>query len=157
MAGYILNNNYNWKYLQNSGGVAPPAISGASLQLTGLQNGPFSVDFYSCATGSFVSSLTGTIASGSLTVSLPSIAWDIAFKIAINVYTFSGNGNWDDPANWTGNMLPPSLLPGGAEIIIDPAVHGECVLNVAQTISTGAKLTVQANKKFRITGDLNIQ
>jgi hypothetical protein len=80
----------------------------------------------------------------------------IAFTIAVNVYTFSGNGNWDDTANWTGNMLPPSLLPAGAEIIIDPAVNGECVLSVAQTISTGAKLTVQANKKFRITGDLNI-
>ncbi|MEO6723054.1 MAG: DUF5060 domain-containing protein [Ferruginibacter sp.] len=157
VAGYILNNNYNWKYLQSSGGAVPPAINGASLQMTGLQNGACSVDFYSCATGLLVSSTTNTVTTGTLNLPLPSIAWDLAFKISLNVYKFIGNGNWNDPANWSNNNLPPSLLPAGAEISIDPPLNGECLLNVAQTISAGAKLTVEANKKFRITGDLNIQ
>lgn len=71
-------------------------------------------------------------------------------------YKFNGNGNWDDAANWTNNTVPPATLPGGSEILIDPVNGGECILNIVQNISTGAKLIVNDNRKFRIVGDLNI-
>ena len=72
-------------------------------------------------------------------------------------YTFTGNGNWNESANWSNNKIPPASLPAAAEIMIDPISNGECVLNIPQTILSGGKLTVRANKKFRITGDLIIQ
>ena len=72
-------------------------------------------------------------------------------------YTFTGNGNWEIASNWSYNNIPPSVLPAGAEIIIDPAINGECVLNSIQTISAGAKFSVRQNKKFIITGDLLLQ
>jgi 1,4-alpha-glucan branching enzyme len=74
-----------------------------------------------------------------------------------NVYVFNGSGNWTDPANWTYNRVPPANLPSGAEIMINPRMGGECVLNIAQTIGQGAKITVMAGKKIQIPLNLNIQ
>jgi glucose/arabinose dehydrogenase len=72
-------------------------------------------------------------------------------------YKFTGNGNWDVAANWSDNTIPPSSLPAGSEILIDPPSGSECVLNIAQTIAAGAKLTVNNDKQFRVIGDLNLQ
>jgi uncharacterized repeat protein (TIGR01451 family) len=72
-------------------------------------------------------------------------------------YTFTGNGNWDDPANWSGNKIPPATLPVFSTIIIDHADGGQCVLNVSQNIATGASIIVNAGKSFVIPGNLKIQ
>ncbi len=74
-----------------------------------------------------------------------------------NIYTFIGNGNWSDPANWIYNAIPPAVLPAGSEIFISPQPAGECILNTTQTISPGAKFTVVAGKNIRIPLNLNIQ
>ena len=76
---------------------------------------------------------------------------------ANSTYTFTGTGNWNVAANWSNNAIPPAVLPACAQIFIDPPVGQECILNVTQTISQGAKITVMTNKKFRIPGDLIIQ
>ncbi len=55
------------------------------------------------------------------------------------------------------NKIPPFILPFDAHIIINPSGSNECVLNVTQTISASAKITVNAGKKFRIPGNLIIQ
>ncbi len=73
------------------------------------------------------------------------------------VYTFTGNGNWDNIDNWSNQSMPPSLLPIGSQIIIDPPNNGECVLNKPLTISPGGILTVLPGKKFVIQGNLLIQ
>ncbi len=72
-------------------------------------------------------------------------------------YTFIGEGNWDIAANWSNNIIPPAILPAGAEIIIDPKQNAECLLNVPQTISAGSKLIVNPGKKFNVNGNLVIQ
>ena len=72
-------------------------------------------------------------------------------------YTFTGSGNWNVATNWSNNKIPPASLPAGAEILIDPQINGECVLNIPQTILSGGKIVVQDNKKFRVTGDLILQ
>ena len=155
--GYILNNNYNWKYLQNSGGIAPAAVNAASMQIPGLQDGSYKVDYYSCSTGLLLSSTNVVVSAGILNAALPSIAWDVAFKLSVNVYLFTGNGNWSNAANWRNGLMPPSTLPAGAEIIIDPSIAGECILDVPQNIAAGGKVTVQSDKKFIINGNLTIQ
>lgn len=72
-------------------------------------------------------------------------------------YTFIGNGAWSNAANWSNNLKPPSPTPPKAEIIIDPAGNGECVLDVQQVVSAGSKLTVISGKKFRVEGKLTLE
>ena len=78
-----------------------------------------------------------------------------AIEFSLILYVFNGNGNWDVAANWVGNMVPPTPLPAGSEIIIDPS--GSAVLNVPYTIAPGGKLTVKTGKTLVIPGDLIIQ
>jgi len=72
-------------------------------------------------------------------------------------YTFTGNGNWNVAANWSNNIIPPAVLPSGDSIIINPGSGSTCYLNVSQTISSGANLTVISGKPFLIPGELKIQ
>lgn len=70
------------------------------------------------------------------------------------VYMFTGSGNWNVAANWQNNRIPPAVLPAGDQIVIYPFANGECILNVQQTVSSGASLVVVGGKRFRITGNL---
>lgn len=79
------------------------------------------------------------------------------YTITAGSFTFTGNGNWSNAANWSGNLIPPATLPHGSQIIINPSGTGECVLDVQQRVSSSAAVTVQAGKKFRIMGNLVIQ
>jgi subtilisin-like proprotein convertase family protein len=72
-------------------------------------------------------------------------------------YTFTGNGNWNDAANWANGTIPPALLPSGATIVINHAVGGVCRLNVSQQIAPGATLQVVTGKNLLVPGNLNIQ
>jgi hypothetical protein len=77
------------------------------------------------------------------------------FKYINPPYRFIGSGNWNDPANWSNNLVPPDTLPGDYSIIIDPA-QGECILNETVTISAGASLMVQPGKRFIVNGSVII-
>ncbi|MES2848554.1 MAG: NHL repeat-containing protein [Bacteroidota bacterium] len=70
-------------------------------------------------------------------------------------YQFTGNGNWSDTTNWSGDNLPPSPLPACSKIIVSP--EGTCILDVPQTISAGANITVVSGTNFVINGNLTIQ
>jgi len=72
------------------------------------------------------------------------------------IYTFTGNGNWNVPANWSNNIVPPLTLTGTSNIVIDPPAGSECILNVEQHVSSGATFTIKQGKAFRIAGGLII-
>ncbi|MEN9569226.1 MAG: hypothetical protein RL172_457 [Bacteroidota bacterium] len=72
-------------------------------------------------------------------------------------YTFTGNGNWDDAANWFENRIPPATLPVFSTIVIDHAAGGQCILNVPQNIASGASVVVNAGKNLLVNGALSIQ
>lgn len=72
-------------------------------------------------------------------------------------YTFTGNGNWNNVSNWKDLRMPPATLPAGDAILIDPVAGGNCLLNVTQTISAGASITVSSGKSLVIPGNLQIQ
>jgi pimeloyl-ACP methyl ester carboxylesterase len=73
------------------------------------------------------------------------------------VYVFAGTGDWSNTSNWKNNLIPPSPLPAGSEIIINPVTNGECVLNINQIISKGARLTIKRGISFTIENNLTIQ
>jgi hypothetical protein len=64
-------------------------------------------------------------------------------------YTFTGNGNWTDPGNWSNNIIPPTALVAG-EIIVSPVDGGQCILNKAQIILPPAKITIVPGKLFTV-------
>lgn len=78
-------------------------------------------------------------------------------KKSPHIYRFTGNGNWNVGANWSEGIIPPSTLPNGDMILIDPVPGGECVLNVSMTVASAGSIIVVAGKQFRIPGNLQIQ
>jgi len=75
-----------------------------------------------------------------------------------SVYIFIGSGNWNIEGNWEGGLIPPAILTGCIEIIINPANNAECFLNMPrQMLPPGTTIHVMAGKRFRVPGDLILQ
>jgi murein DD-endopeptidase MepM/ murein hydrolase activator NlpD len=72
------------------------------------------------------------------------------------VYTFNGNGNFTDVANWIGSIKPPNPLTLG-EVIIKTNGTNQCIVNATQTFSPGTKLTVKEGSNIRLPNNLVIQ
>jgi hypothetical protein len=68
------------------------------------------------------------------------------------VYTFIGNGNWDEPSNWENNLIPPADIAPGSEIRINSPIPGaKCILNVPYEIpntTNTIKLIVYTGNQF---------
>ena len=76
---------------------------------------------------------------------------------ACSVYTFIGEGDWNIEGNWEAYLIPPTILTGCFEIIINPANDGECILNTPmQMLPPGSTITISAGKRFRVPGSLII-
>ncbi len=101
---------------------------------------------------------TGTAVSTVLSTFSP---FTFGIKTGGITYTFNGNGDWDNPANWTNNTIPPSTLTAPNKIVINPAPGGVCnLVNIAggqQIINPGAQLIVNTNAKILVPGNLIIQ
>ena len=73
------------------------------------------------------------------------------------IYNFTGTGDWNNPANWNNNTIPPIVLPNSSQININPLPGGQCILSAQEVIAPGGSLIVQQNANFLITGNLDIQ
>lgn len=135
-ASSIPNATYSWSGPNGySASTQNPVISNAQLSMSGT----YSVT----ANVSGCSTLTYNV--------------DVAVISPTKIYTFTGNGNWSLATNWGSFLKPPTTLPSGSQIIINPTSNGECILNVTQTISQGASIKVLTGKKFRVPGNLIVQ
>ncbi len=91
---------------------------------------------------------------------IPSLYTGTVFRVQANgpvQYTFTGNGNWTNPNNWSNNTVPPSTSVSGSIIVIRPITGGECIVNVPVTIATGTKIVIENNKILRMSANLAIQ
>jgi hypothetical protein len=85
----------------------------------------------------------------------PACSFPGGCNTACPIYTFIGAGNWNIPGNWSANMIPPVVLDGCRQIVINPAGDNECILNIPyQVLSPGTTLTVMSQKKFRVPGSI---
>ena len=75
----------------------------------------------------------------------------------VATYIFNGNGDWSKPNNWIGNKIPPSTVPAGVQIMINPISGGECILDVPLMMLPGSSLTLDANAKFMVQSNLLLQ
>jgi hypothetical protein len=99
----------------------------------------------------------GMAANGDLT-DAGDFVYTKSIKIPLKVvYTFTGNGLWSNANNWSNSAIPPTVISSGAEIVIDHQANGECILNVAQQVSSGSQLTIKPGKRLRLNGNLIIQ
>lgn len=99
----------------------------------------------------------GQLTSWGLNINAPTTNCAFTSTPLFTTYTFTGNGNWNNAANWSNSTIPPSPLPANSSIVINHAVGGQCILNVAQTIAAGANLTVNAGKNLVVQNGLTIQ
>ncbi|MEP6583601.1 MAG: hypothetical protein ABJA90_05025 [Ginsengibacter sp.] len=76
---------------------------------------------------------------------------------ASRIYRFTGVGNWDVPSHWSNNTIPPAQLSAGSQVIIDPPLGQDCILNVSVTLPAGVELTIVNGKSFVIQGKLTVQ
>jgi hypothetical protein len=79
------------------------------------------------------------------------------YTITASSFTFNGSGNWSNSSNWSNGLIPPTTLPSGVQIIINPTGSNVCVLDVVQRVPSTSSVTVQAGKKLTIQGNLLIQ
>lgn len=70
-------------------------------------------------------------------------------------YTFTGDGNWNLPGNWTNNVVPPQPTNLGSEIIINNISGGQCVLNIPYTVTPGTSFTILTGKTL-VVNSLNV-
>lgn len=134
-AGYVLNSRYNWQYFQDHGDTAPPAVSGFNLSVPGLQNGTYTVNFYSCAPAAThtvaqpSSTATASVTNGTLTFDLPTVAWDVAFKAVKTTTTTPGaltNPVTITPlAGWAAPTAATFTLDGSGNLTPGPASLGQ--------------------------------
>jgi hypothetical protein len=77
------------------------------------------------------------------------------------VYTFIGNGNWSDPANWDSNGVPPGETSPGSSIHIHSLIAGaKCILDVPYTVKAGTDpttLVVYAGNNLVVPGSLTVK
>ena len=131
----------------------------AQTRSVALQNTGTWLNYLSNGTGVGFNGATNSVVNVATTpqsITLQPGEFHIYFYQPSNVYIFNGSGNWSDAANWTYGSLPPTTLPSGAEIIISPRTDGECIVNVSQVISQGAKITVMEGKKLKIPSNISV-
>jgi len=87
-----------------------------------------------------------------LLIAITFLLSNIAFSQT--TYTFNGNGNWSDSANWLNRIVPPLSIPNGAVININPGPNDECILNILVRIPPNVNLNVQPGKKIKVLGNM---
>ena len=125
---YVLNASWPGNYTWNTG-ATNRAITTQPL----ASQGYFVIDNNNCLKDSFYIHVTP----------LP------------QVFTFNGNGNWSNASNWVNGLIPPSNFNSNYEIVIDPVIGGECILDITQNIYAATTFTLKKGKKFRVKNVLN--
>ncbi len=72
-------------------------------------------------------------------------------------YTFTGDGNWDDGANWLNTTIPPNPLTTTNSILINNATGGKCICNVNQVLLPGSAITVKTGSNLVVTKNLTVK
>lgn len=88
----------------------------------------------------------------------PTEMWVSSFGNGMRVantgmYVFTGNGDWNTPANWRNNLVPPVTLASGYDVYID----GNCTYNGSIVVQLGSRLTVKSGRSLNVTGGVAVQ
>ena len=123
--GWVINNCYNHDEVGNSG--SPPSVSGAKVEIDGFQPGNWFVKWYDCLTGAMISSQPVVTSGNKLSLTVPTIYWDLAFIV-------------DDLPGNAASVEKYSSLE--FEVFPNPARSGESIF-VQAALSYGGKTFVE--------------
>lgn len=79
-AGWLFNNAYNHQYIGSNG--QPAAVGTANVQVSGMSDGIYQVNWFQCLSGALLGSATATATNGQLLLPVPETTWDLAFSVA---------------------------------------------------------------------------
>ncbi|MDZ7341949.1 MAG: T9SS type A sorting domain-containing protein, partial [candidate division KSB1 bacterium] len=80
--GWVQHRNYNWQYVKQVGIPAP--VTDGKIQFSNLtQDGKYQFEWWLCSSGSIFSTDTTNVVNGNLTIEVPPIQWDYAYKISL--------------------------------------------------------------------------
>jgi PKD repeat protein len=79
VTGWVQNRQYNWQYVGENG--PPPPLSQGVMNFTGLTDSYYSLQWYGCSDALLDSLKMVTTSGGNLSVTVPGIVWDAAYKI----------------------------------------------------------------------------
>lgn len=119
-------------------------VSGAPTTVAAGGSITFTVTFAPVAAG--IQNATVTVNNSDCNESVYDFA--VTGTGIMTIYTFTGSGSWNLPANWDANGVPPDPLVSGAVVINGT---GPVDLDIAQTINAGTLFTINAGKTFQIT------
>ena len=144
-AGWVLNNDYDHKSVQNKG--VPAAVIGGQLSIPNFANGDYFIKWYDCLSGVVNQVLPVKVTADTLKVEVPELAWDAAFLV-------------DEEEVLVGVSkriahLPFSLYPNPALAGTEVNFSTQESLNDAALIElldqTGKRVSLLTNSSNRIT------
>ncbi|MEO5563566.1 MAG: T9SS type A sorting domain-containing protein [Chitinophagaceae bacterium] len=121
-AGWVHNKKYNWQYVKDNG--VPATVTGATLNISGMENGSYMVQFTNCGTGASTGTANAMAAGGVLAVPLPVVPWDIAIT-----------------AVW-GGVTPVIDLTTAKELEIYPNPVEQGKLYLSYNLQTASTVTI---------------
>jgi hypothetical protein len=139
---------------QSSGGMTGGQIwNNTSVQTTTFLQG----------SATFTPSGTGTYYVGWHGYSAANMSWLCIDDIHIDIASVTWNGsvseNWNNPLNWTPNLVPNEYqsvtIPSGTDH--DPVVYDAGLACKLLTINNGVTMTLNAGSGLTINGNLTIQ
>ena len=120
-------------FIQSSNGLPSPA--------TNLLELSFDTSGYLFGVAYTNNALGGGLFRSTIPVNLP----------RSSVFTFIGNGDWEQNANWENQQKPPSVLSGNKLVIIDPLPGGQCTLHSLYNFTDGASLKIRPGRYFTVS------
>jgi hypothetical protein len=80
--GWVQHRSYNWQSVKEVGVPAP--VNDGKIQFSNLaHDGKYQIEWRLCSSGSIFSTDTVNTANGSMTLAVPPIYWDYAYKISL--------------------------------------------------------------------------
>jgi hypothetical protein len=140
---------------------------GGNVSLNGTLNVSL-INGFAPTTSHDLAIITGTITGTFSTVNIPS-SYTIIYNPNSVVlrhtdeYTFIGNGDWNDPANWAGGKKSGNVIPSGSYVYINGTAQtcssycNDLSMNSGNIIvSASGSLTIQADTAFVNTGNVTV-
>jgi hypothetical protein len=127
------NWNVNTNWIQSSVGLSSPTANVRELSFDTLG--------FMYAVSYTNSGLKGGLYKSFTAINLPQSS----------VFTFTGNGSWDDANNWAFLRKPPTTLSGNKLIIIDHLPGGQCLINSALSLPNDVKLKIRPDKILKVS------
>lgn len=112
LTGWVLNNNYNHQYVKANG--EPNSVSGATIAVSGLSDGLYTLNWYDCINGGLLNSAPATVSNSTFTAVIPDVLWDVTFTLRDYIV-----GVTQAPEPFSFGVYPNPVTDAGSNMSFD--------------------------------------